>query len=201
MTVLSLVIENHLDELELLPGPELLPSHRQALRAMVRCPRQGSDLMVLECPDCKTNLNIPHSCGHRSCPNGQHHESQQWLDKQQGKVLPVTCFMVTFTVPAEMRPLFWTKQRICSDPLLKTAWETIDSFARRVSPLLCRDRQSGRSGGLSPQEGSLSLCRAPMLNPGEEAPSRARCHAHRVLPQSGSKPVKRPDRFAVSPSL
>jgi len=64
MTVLSLVIENHLDELELLHGPELLPSHRQALRAMVRCRRQGSDLMVLECPDCKTNLKIPHSCGH-----------------------------------------------------------------------------------------------------------------------------------------
>jgi hypothetical protein len=131
MTVLSLVIENHLDELELLHGPELLPSHRQALRAMVRCRRQGSDLMVLECPDCKTNLRIPHSCGHRSCPHCQHHESQQWLEKQQGKLLPVTYFMVTFTVPAELRPLFWAKQRICYDLLLKTAWETIDSFARR----------------------------------------------------------------------
>jgi hypothetical protein len=34
-------------------------------------------------------------------------------------------------VPAELRPLFWAKQRICYDLLLKTAWETIDSFARR----------------------------------------------------------------------
>lgn len=131
MTVLSLVIENHLAELERLHGAELLPSHRQALRAMARCRRQGSDLMVLECPDCKSIVKIPHSCGHRSCPHCQHHESQQWLEKQQAKLLPVDYFMVTFTVPAELRSLFWHKQRTCYDLLLKTAWETIDSFARR----------------------------------------------------------------------
>jgi hypothetical protein len=74
---LSLVIENHLAELERLHGAELLPSHRQVLRAMTRCRRQGSDLMVLECPDCKSIVKIPHSCGHRSCPHCQHHESQQ----------------------------------------------------------------------------------------------------------------------------
>ena len=51
MMLLSLVIENHLAELERLHGADLLPSHRQALRAMARCRRQGSDLMVLECPD------------------------------------------------------------------------------------------------------------------------------------------------------
>lgn len=131
MILLSTVIENHRAELERLHGADLLPSHRQALQAMVRCRRQGSDLMVLECPDCKATVKIPHSCGHRSCPHCQHHESQRWLEKQQAKLLPVTYFMVTFTVPAEMRPLFWHKQRVCYDLLLKTAWQTIDSFARR----------------------------------------------------------------------
>ena len=138
--LLSLVIENHLTELERLHGADLLPSHRQALRVMARCRRQGSDLMVLECPDCKETVKIPHSCGHRSCPHCQHHESQQWLEKQQAKLLPVKYFMVTFTVPAEMRPLFWAKQRTCYDLLLKTAWETIDSFARRDPEL------KGRTG-------------------------------------------------------
>ena len=57
--LLSLVIENHLAELERLHGADLLPSHRQALRAMARCRRQGSDLMVLECPDCKETVKIP----------------------------------------------------------------------------------------------------------------------------------------------
>lgn len=48
--------------------------------------------------------------------------------------------MVTFTVPAELRGLFWSHQRITYDLLLKTAWQTIDRFARRDPTL------RGRSG-------------------------------------------------------
>jgi len=40
-------------------------------------------------------------------------------------------FLITFTVPAELRPLIWQHQRTAYDLLLKTAWQTIDSFARR----------------------------------------------------------------------
>jgi hypothetical protein len=50
--------------------------------------------------------------------------------------------MITFTVPAEMRPLFWAKQRTCYDLLFKTAWDTIDSFARRNPEL------KGRTGAM-----------------------------------------------------
>ena len=66
--------------------------------------------MVLECTDCQTSLKIPHFCGHRSCPHYQHYEGQRWLDKQQDKLLPVTRFMITFTVPAKLRSLFCHKQ-------------------------------------------------------------------------------------------
>ena len=48
--------------------------------------------------------------------------------------------MVTITVPAQLRGLFWSNQRIAYDQLLKTAWQTIDSFARRDPQL------RGRSG-------------------------------------------------------
>ena len=39
--------------------------------------------------------------------------------------------MITFTVLAELRSYFWHEQRTCSDLLLKTAWQTVDCFARR----------------------------------------------------------------------
>ena len=52
--------------------------------------------------------------------------------------------MITFTVPAKLRSLFWHKQRTCYDLLLKTAWQTVDCFARRdprfkgkTGPMLC----------------------------------------------------------------
>jgi hypothetical protein len=94
--------------------------------------------MVLECTDCQISLKIPHFCGHHSCPHCQHYESQRWLDKQQDKLLPVTRFMITFTVPAELRSLFWHKQRTCYNLLLKTAWQTVDCFARRDPRFKCK---------------------------------------------------------------
>jgi hypothetical protein len=94
---------------------------------MRRCRRQGGDLMVLRCSDCNHSLKVPHSCGHRSCPHCQHHDSQRWIERQQAKLLPVEYFLITFTVPAELRALFWSQQRISYDLLLKTAWQTVDS--------------------------------------------------------------------------
>ena len=68
MITLSHLIERYQPELERLHGEQLLPSHRQALRAMRRCRRQASEKMLLECQPCGTTMQIPHSCGHRSCP-------------------------------------------------------------------------------------------------------------------------------------
>ena len=129
MVLLSELVERHQGELKRLHGRQLLPSHRQALQAMRRCRRQGGDLMVLRCSDCRQSLKVPHSCGHRSCPHCQHKDSQRWIERQQAKLLPVEYFLITFTVPAQLRPLFWSQQRSCYDLLLKTAWQTVDSFA------------------------------------------------------------------------
>jgi len=131
MILLSQLVERYQGELELRHGHQLLPSHRQALQALRRCRRQGGDLMVLQCSDCEHSLKIPHSCGHRSCPHCQHQESQRWIERQQAKLLPVEYFLITFTVPSGLRALFWLQQRRAYDLLLKTAWQTLDSFARR----------------------------------------------------------------------
>jgi hypothetical protein len=96
--------------------------------------------MLLECRACHQNAILPHSCGHRSCPHCQQHESQEWLTRQRSKLLPVKYFLITFTVPAQLRPLFWHHQRTTYDLLLKTAWQTIDSFSRRDRKL------KGRTG-------------------------------------------------------
>jgi len=141
MILLSELIDRYSSDLEQQHGHELLPSHYHALQAMRRCRNQHSRLMILECNSCHHQASLPHSCGHRSCPHCQQHESQQWLQRQKAKLLPVNYFMLTFTVPAQLRSLFWANQRIAYDLLIKTAWQTIDSFARRDPQL------RGRSGG------------------------------------------------------
>jgi hypothetical protein len=131
MLLLSHLVARYQGELERHHGHQLLPSHRQALQAMGRCRQSGSDVMRLQCSDCEHSIRIPHSCGHRSCPHCQHHESQQWIERQRAKLLPVEYFLITFTVPAQLRQMFWQHQKTAYDLLLKTAWQTINSFARR----------------------------------------------------------------------
>ena len=140
MILLSDLIDRYGRALEQRHGHHLLPGHYRALQAMRRCRNQHSRVMVLECHGCQHQVRLPHSCGHRSCPHCQHHESQQWLERQKAKLLAVDYFMVTITVPAQLRGLFWANQRIAYDLLLKTAWQTIDSFARRDPQL------QGRTG-------------------------------------------------------
>lgn len=131
MILLADLVDRHRSDLEERHGHQLLPGHYQALQAFRRCRNQHSRVMVLECTSCQHQACVPHSCGHRSCPHCQHHESQQWLERQKAKLLPVDYYLITFTAPAQLRGLFWAKQAFTYDLLIKTAWQTIDSFARR----------------------------------------------------------------------
>jgi hypothetical protein len=60
----------------------LTPDHLRALAAMQHCRREASPKMQVACSECDHRALVPHSCGHRHCPHCQHHESQQWLERQ-----------------------------------------------------------------------------------------------------------------------
>lgn len=109
-------------------GHRLLPSHEQALAAMATCRTESSPVMVVACTDCGHQERIPHSCGHRSCPHCQHHESQRWIERQQAKLLPVAYFMVTFTLPQELRGFVFAHQQLTYDLLMRLAWQTLQQF-------------------------------------------------------------------------
>jgi hypothetical protein len=109
--------------------------HLRALSAMKKCRTQMSLKMQVQCQDCDHQILIPHSCGHRHCPHCQHHESQQWLDNQIRKQLPAPYFMVTFTLPAEFRPLVWAHQTIIYELLMRCAWETVRTFSQNDQKL------------------------------------------------------------------
>jgi len=107
----------------------LLPSHRRALAAMKQCRNALSPRMQVQCNDCDEQHFVPHSCGHRSCPHCQHHESQQWLERQLKKQVPGDYFLLTFTLPAELRALAWTHQRTLYAAMMQCSWETVCTFS------------------------------------------------------------------------
>jgi hypothetical protein len=109
---------------------QLTAEHYRALGAMKHCRTQASLKMQVQCTQCEHQILVPHSCGHRHCPHCQHHESQQWLERQIKRLVPAETFLITFTLPGEFRPLAWSHQSVVYDLLLRCGWETVRTFCR-----------------------------------------------------------------------
>ena len=109
-------------------GDTLLPSQWQAMQAIERCRTPQSGELYLQCKHCEHTRWTPLSCGHRHCPTCQNHEVNQWLDRQKQKLLPVEYFMVTFTLPAQLRQLAWYKQKKIYQIFFTTVTRTLKDF-------------------------------------------------------------------------
>ncbi|OGB30979.1 MAG: transposase [Burkholderiales bacterium RIFCSPLOWO2_12_FULL_61_40] len=114
----------------------ILPSHRHALDAMKRCRTSSGVHMLAQCSGCDEQRFVPHSCGHRNCPHCQHFESQQWIERQTKLLVPGSYFLVTFTLPAELRGLAWHHQRTVYAALMACAWDTLSTFSQNHKQLL-----------------------------------------------------------------
>ena len=129
MIRLARIVETYAAEFIAQYGHRLLPSQWAALNTFQICRSSMSPKMQLACDDCSEQSFLPHSCGHRSCPHCQAHESQRWIDQQLKKLIPGNYFMVTFTLPAQFRALAWQHQRVMYDLITRSAWETVNTFS------------------------------------------------------------------------
>ncbi len=106
----------------------LLPSMFRAINALLCCRTPAAGLFRLQCGDCDQQALQPRSCGHRSCVQCQHHETSRWLDRQFAKLLPVEYFMVTLTLPCQLRSLAWHHQKTVYAILFDCAASTLKDF-------------------------------------------------------------------------
>jgi len=60
-----------------------------------------------DCPDCGKKHFAWHSCNHKACPQCGRAATQQWVARQLDKLTGHPYFMVTFTLPEELRGLFF----------------------------------------------------------------------------------------------
>jgi Putative transposase/Transposase zinc-binding domain len=132
---LAQVIERYADSLLASYQHRLSPQHLQALAALRRCRTPQSQHMQLQCSSCPNQRFVPHSCGHRLCPHCQHYESQQWLERQLQKHVPAEYFLLTFTLPAELRALAFAHQEQVYEQLLSCSWQTLRQFAENDATL------------------------------------------------------------------
>lgn len=97
------------------------PSHLRAMRDIESCrtPTLGGEVYV--CDGCEHYSYSYHSCKNRHCPKCQNDQASQWLERQRDSLLPITHFMVTFTVPSELRSLARSHQKTLYNILFRAS--------------------------------------------------------------------------------
>src|SRR5216684_4309964 len=118
-----------LAEIFRLHGPEyrakfsnrILPSHLRAMQDIEHCrtPSLGGQLYF--CPQCEEQRYSYHSCKNRHCPKCQNEQANDWLREQSELLLPTHHFLVTFTLPAELRPLARSHQKTIYNLLFRAS--------------------------------------------------------------------------------
>jgi len=106
---LAEVLRRHWPAYERKFGARLLPSHRRAVRAILSCRTPALGGQLFGC-DCGHREFVYHSCNHRACPRCGHADATQWLEHQRRRLLPVPYFLITFTVPEQLRKIIRSHQ-------------------------------------------------------------------------------------------
>jgi hypothetical protein len=106
-----------------------------ALNAILGCRTEQYGQMQLSCDACSWKAERYLSCGHRSCNRCQNHCTTEWLQRQVKKLLPVKYFMVTFTLPFELRALAKANQEDIYSLLFQCAISTLKDFGLNENAL------------------------------------------------------------------
>lgn len=111
-------------------GQQLLPSQHAALLAIEACRTEALGGHLYACPACGSTRYSYHSCRNRHCPTCRHDATQRWLESQQELLLPVAYFLITFTLPSELRDVAYQHQRIVYNLLFRASAAALMHLAR-----------------------------------------------------------------------
>jgi hypothetical protein len=129
MTELAEVFRHYGSQYRAKFGHKMLPSHRRAMRAIERCRTPALGGHIYTCEACGESQYLYHSCRNRHCPKGQNDKAQQWLQKQQDLLLPVSYFLITFTLPSELRRVVRSHQKLVYDLLFRVSADAMQHLA------------------------------------------------------------------------
>ena len=99
----------------------MLPSHRRAMQDIETCRTASLGGQLYYCAQCQEQRYSYHSCKNRHCPKCQNEQANDWLKQQTELLLPTHHFLVTFTLPAELRPLARSNQKTIYNLLFRAS--------------------------------------------------------------------------------
>lgn len=105
---------------------------RQVLAELALCRTAALGGQLWTCPQCAQPHYQLHACRNRHCPACGETTRDRWLQRMLARALPIDYAHVVFTVPHELNALFAANAAALHGLLLRTAWQTLDAYARRV---------------------------------------------------------------------
>jgi hypothetical protein len=125
------LLRQHHQALETQYSVKLSPDMHRAIYAMLVCKTAQQRQSLWACDHCQHHDRTPLSCGHRHCPQCQQNTTSQWLARQKAKRLPVEYFMVTFTLPFELRALARQRPKAMYQLMFSVTSSILKDFATR----------------------------------------------------------------------
>jgi ribosomal protein L37AE/L43A len=116
-------------------GARLLPSHRRAMQDIEQCRTAARGGQLYLCQQCQQQRYSYHSCKNRHCPKCGNEQATAWLQAQQSLLLPTHYFLVTFTLPAALRSLARSNQKMIYKLLFRAASQALLQLAQ--DPRFC----------------------------------------------------------------
>jgi hypothetical protein len=110
-------------------GDKILPSHRKVMEKLCLCRTEPLGGQLWLCEPCDQFHYSYHSCKNRHCPKCQNDDATLWLDKQTEKLLPTHYFMVTFTLPGELREVARSNQKTVYSLFFQTSAQALQKLA------------------------------------------------------------------------
>ena len=81
------------------------------MNAHCECRSGSFGTVVYDCEECHSLHTVPCCCGNRHCPSCQHERGDEWLRKQMKKLLPTYYFLLTITLPEQLRDVVRSHQK------------------------------------------------------------------------------------------
>ena len=110
-------------------GAAMPAGHRRALEDLAACRTAAMGGHVTQCDACGVEHFVYHSCRHRQCPTCHGASTRAWTAARETELLPVPYFHVVFTLPAELRAIVRSHQRVLLGALMQTAAEALQALA------------------------------------------------------------------------
>ena len=127
---LAEVFAAHWPAYKLAHGAAIPRAHGKAAEAVLACRTEVRGVVRSVCDSCSELTVAPISCGHRACPKCGMAQALAWRGRSAAKLLPVEHFLVTFTVPEELRDLIRSHQEASFGAMFRAHGSALASSIR-----------------------------------------------------------------------